>query len=383
MAKADPPPAVSLPFFNVWTLDGVAIPQQPWSVPDRVPINHSTLFSGEGAAGKSLIMLQLCTSTALGRSWLGITPDPGPTLFIDAEDDTNIIHKRLADILHYHACKFIDLKEKLYVTSLIGQDAVLAAPDRSNGKIERTMLFDKLTEMVGDIKPKIITIASSANVFAGNEIDRSQVQQFVGLLTRLAVLASGSVILISHPSLAGINTDTGLSGSTQWHNAVRARFYIKGKKSEEGEPRESLRVIEFRKNNYGPVSDSIDLEYRNGLFVPIDAATADKARRDSINDDVYLRVAKILLDQHHELSFGARSPTYAPKLISGHPASGTCKTKDLEAAQQRLLDAGKIHIVVTGAPTKPKRTIALGPDPEPTARPDTGSDEGEGEDLPW
>jgi hypothetical protein len=31
----------------------------------------------------------------------------------------------------------------------------------------------------GDIKPKMIGIASSANVYAGSEIDRSQVQQFI------------------------------------------------------------------------------------------------------------------------------------------------------------------------------------------------------------
>jgi hypothetical protein len=220
-------------------------------------------------------------------------------------------------------------------------------------------MFHKLTEMVGDIKPKVITIASSANVFAGNEIDRSQVQQFVDLLTRLSILSHGSVILISHPSLTGINTGTGLSGSTQWHNAVRARFYLKGTKSEEGEPHEEHRIIEFHKNNYGLLSESIHLKYKNGLFLPIDTTTADKERREALNDEVYLRVAKILLDQHQELTAGARSSNYAAKLIANHPSHGTCTLKDMEAAQQRFLDVGKIQIAVEVPPCSVKGSLSI------------------------
>ena len=30
-----------------------------------------------------------------GRDWLGTMPEPGPSLFIDAEDDEGVIHRRL------------------------------------------------------------------------------------------------------------------------------------------------------------------------------------------------------------------------------------------------------------------------------------------------
>jgi hypothetical protein len=59
------------------------------------------------------------------------------------------------------------------------------------------------------VKPKMIGIASSANVYAGSEIDRSQVQQFISLLTRLAIVANGTRDLLSYPSLEGIKSDTG------------------------------------------------------------------------------------------------------------------------------------------------------------------------------
>ena len=98
----------------------------------------------------------------------------------------------------------------------------------SGGKIEPSPLYNQLLEAARDIRPKMIGIASSANVFAGNENDRAQVQQFAGLLTGLAIAADGAVQLISHPSLSGISAGTGVSGTTQWHNAVRARSFLKG-----------------------------------------------------------------------------------------------------------------------------------------------------------
>jgi hypothetical protein len=73
-----------------------------------------------------------------------------------------------------------------------------------------------------------------------------------------------------NPSLTGINTDTGLSGTTQWHNAVRARFYMKSVKPEDGEqPDTDLRKVVFKKNNYSAISESIVLRYTNGLFLPL------------------------------------------------------------------------------------------------------------------
>jgi RecA-family ATPase len=83
----------------------------------------------------------------------------------------------------------------LHVLSMFGRDAVLATPTR-NGKIEPTPLYRQLLQAAGDIRPKMIGIASSANVFAGNEIDRTQTQQFIGLLNRIAMLANGAVVLV-------------------------------------------------------------------------------------------------------------------------------------------------------------------------------------------
>ena len=63
---------------------------------------------------------------------------------------------------------------------------------------------------------------------------------------------------------------------------MRARIYLNGVKANEkaGEPTTDMRVLEFRKNNYGPVSSTIVLRYQNGLFLPVDGADADRAERN-------------------------------------------------------------------------------------------------------
>jgi RecA-family ATPase len=360
IAICEATPADGVKLFNIWELDDVDIPIQRWSVPDRIPCGYTTLFSGEGAAGKNLIQLQQCVATALGFNWLGVSPRQGRAVFFDAEDDTTVIHRRLYDILQHYGCRFADLKDKLYISSMIGQDAVLATSNRA-GKIETTAFYDKILEMVGDIKPMTITVASSANVFAGNEIDRSQVQQFVAYLTRLAMIAGGSLVLISHPSLSGIMSNSGLSGSTQWHNAVRARYYIKGLKDEDGEPGGSRRIIQFMKNNYGPISEEIVVEYRNSLFVPANT-TVDEAARAEHADEVYLSILKTLTEQNQgPFSAAKNSSAYAATVISQHPSCRPFQKKDMEAAQQRLLDRNQIHVEDHGSPSRPAKHIVLGP----------------------
>src|SRR5262249_19128955 len=143
-----------------------------WAVPDRYPIGHASLCSGDGGTGKSRTKLHLCVAHVLGREWLGVHPEPGAALFIDAEDDEKEVHRRLGQILDHYGARYADAwSGGLHLVSLVGRDPVLGAPNR-NGRIEPTKLYQKLLQRVGDIKPKMIAIAASADVYAGNEIVR-------------------------------------------------------------------------------------------------------------------------------------------------------------------------------------------------------------------
>ena len=55
----------------------------------------------------------------------------------------------------------------------------------------------------------------------------------------LAVVAGASVTVLCHPSLQGINSGSGISGSTAWHGAFRFRQYLRGVKAVDGEQPDS------------------------------------------------------------------------------------------------------------------------------------------------
>jgi RecA-family ATPase len=353
--------------INVRRWEDLEVPRQEWAVNERIPIGYPTLFSGVGAAGKSLLQLQLSVASVLGREWLNVIARRGPALFIDVEDGENVLHKRLADILNYYNARFADVADELHLVSLLGQDAAIAAFSHRTGRIEPTPLYQQIFEMACDLKPVIIGIASLANVFAGSEIDRAQVQQFAALLTRITIAAKCGLVLISHPSLTGIATKSGISGSTQWHNAFRARYYISAISANENgngeEPKTNQqRKVVFKKNQYGPEADEVVVKYENGLFLPVEGATVDQAARMQQAEEVYLHLLEKFIKQNQDLG-PSKYGNYAPGKIAEHPLAKGFSKADMEAAQQRLIDTDRIHIADVGVRSKPKQVIRLGEKP--------------------
>jgi RecA-family ATPase len=331
--------------------DCIPAPPRQWAVRDRVPIHQVTLFSGEGGSGKSIIELQLCCAHALERDWFGSLPEPGPVIYQGCEDTRDELHRRLESICTRYDAKFSELtKGGLHMFSCVEGDGLLGVPNRS-GQIEPTKLYKQLLEAAKDIKPKHIGIDTSADVFGGNEIDRGQVRQFISLLRKLAIAANGAVVLLSHPSLSGINSGSGISGSTAWHNSVRSRIYL----TSDGD----MRTIEFKKNQYGPLGERVIVRYENGVFIP-DGGVGDVelAILHKLADDAFLELLDTMARQQR--SFGAQKGTnYAPAHLAKLPQAKGHTTKTLGDAMERLLGAERIKLVPNPTKKASKATLVL------------------------
>src|SRR5215831_3958059 len=157
-----------------------------------------------------------------------------------------------------------------------------ARPPARAARWRVTPLYVQLYQAAGDIKPKNISIDTLSRAFAGSEIDRVQVYAFAMHMQALAMVAGGSVTVLSHPSLAGIASGSGISGSTAWHGAFRFRQYLTSVKPGGGEqPDSDLRQLEFKKNQYGPIGETIVLRYQGGLFLPESGLSSlDKLARE-------------------------------------------------------------------------------------------------------
>ena len=258
-----------MPFINLAAWHDAPVPEREWVVRDRVPLAAVTLMSGEGGVGKTILALHLAVATALGRDWLQALPEPGRVLVVCCEDDGDELHRRLDRIIEHCNASFEELSRSMHLLSLAGQDAVLAAPNKS-GLIAPTDMCKRLDKTACDLQPRLIVIDNSADVFAGSENDRAQVRQFVTLLRGMAIRANAGLLLTSHPSLTGISSGTGLSGSTAWNASVRSRLYFKRAVTEKDEePDPDLRVLEVMKANYGPVGETVTVRWKDGLFLPV------------------------------------------------------------------------------------------------------------------
>jgi RecA-family ATPase len=358
----EPHPPEPLQFLDMWAWDHQSIPERKWAIRDRVPLEQAGLFSGEGGTGKSIIELMKNVAHVAGKDWLGSNPELGPAIYIGAEDSADEIHIRLAAITKHYDVTFRELVEGgLHVLPMLGKDATLCAV-RKSGKIEVTGFYRQLCEIAGDIKPKNISIDTLSRAFAGSEIDRVQVYAFAMHMQALAELAQGSVTVLSHPSLQGISSGSGISGSTAWHGAFRFRQYLKGIKSEGEQQDNDLRELEFKKNQYGPRGESIVLRYQRGLFLPEGGTSnLDKLAREAKADELFLNLTQRFAGQGRNISDKQNSPNYAPNALAEDPEAKkhSIRRADFKAAMSRLFSAGKIHIETYGRPSRPYTKLAV------------------------
>jgi RecA-family ATPase len=353
-AKEETTSKLLLPFINIAEWHERPVPERVWTVKDRIPGSNVTLLSGEGSVGKSILSLHLATAVVLGRDWLQSLPEPGPVIVACCEDDTDELWRRLDLIFQHYGAAYTDFKD-LHVSALAGEETLMAVPDR-NGIMQTTKLFGRTREAACDLKPRLIVLDNSADVFGGNENDRAQVRQFIGHLRGMAIAAGAGVLLTSHPSLTGISTGTGLSGSTAWNASVRSRLYFKRATTEKDEePDPDLRVLEVMKANYGPVGETITLRWTNGLFLPVAGiSNLDKLAAERRGEELFLKLLEQFTRQGRNTCEKETARNYAPRMFSEEKEARDAGVKkaDFKIAMSNLFNTGKIQQVPYGSPCR-------------------------------
>jgi RecA-family ATPase len=260
----DAPPLPALRVLNPADWEGKVAPQRLWVVPDYIPNRTVTLLYADGGTGKSYLKLQLAVARALAGEWIGLMPEPGRTLICSTEDDADEVWRRIEGMLPFYGARMADLSD-IRIVDLVGECSLLGA--LANGQVVPTAMYEAISRQAKEFKPGLICLDVLADMFGGNENDRSRVTQFVGLLKGLCREHDCAVLLLAQPSLSGLGTDRGTSGSTSWGNAGRSRLWFKRVQDIEGnELNKNRRVLEGRKSNYGELGGAIELEWERGLF---------------------------------------------------------------------------------------------------------------------
>lgn len=346
-------------FFAASSWKGVPIKSREWAVQDLVPSGTVTLLGGDGGTGKSLLAQQLAFAIATGGRWLGHQTVSGAAMFISAEDDQDELHRRTADIVRAAGVQFLDL-ERLTLRSLAGEDALLAVLDRSSGVLTPTPLYAEIEARIAADKPALIVLDTLADLFPGNENDRAQARQFIGLLRGWAIRHSCAVILLAHPSLSGLSSGSGTSGSTGWNNSVRSRLYLERIVQDTYEANPDARVLRTMKANYGRTGGEITMTWKEGVFVPDAAETGlDRMALDNRAERVFLRLLDEFTKQGRFVK-SAQAQGYAPKVFAASGSAEGLSKLALHKAMERLFAKGEIVEILGGhmSPSKQTKRIA-------------------------
>lgn len=231
--------------------------------------------------------------------------------------------------------------------------ALLATVNRK-GVLTRTPVFDQIDAMIAVSAARLVVIDTLADTYPGNENDRAMVRQFVGMMRGLAIRHRCAVVLLAHPSLTGISTGTGASGSTAWNNSVRSRLYFDRIKDGDHEPDPDARRLKVMKSNYGRTGNEISVAWKGGVFI---------AQIDGGMVDVDARAERIFLAMIGQLAGQGRylNELHAPKTIADMPGSDGMTKRKLKDAMERLFTSGQIRKREIIENRRPRSVIVIAP----------------------
>jgi RecA-family ATPase len=317
--------------FTPVTWHGRQTPRRRWCVEGFIPLGNVTMLNGDGGLGKTLLAMQLQAAGALSLPWLGLPLEPIKSLGVYCEDDADELHRRMADIAaHYR--RDLDALNDVHPASRVGEENLLVHFDK-NDVAHPTALYQELAIQAADLDVRLIVLDSLHDLFGGNEIIRTHARQFIGLLRKLALGINGAVLLCAHPSVAGMNSGTGTSGSTGWNNAVRSRLYLTRPKDDDDND-DNGRVLKTVKSNYGPLGNDLEVTWRDGVFVRNIVDTSDPYGQAEL---MFLECLDKSAREGRHVSASPNSPSFAPKSFVRMP-----QAKALTKARSLLVSTGKL-----------------------------------------
>lgn len=234
-------------------------------VPDWLPCQYATLLAGHGGIGKSGIALNLAVCIANGLLFFGVPVEQRRVLYLSCEDRENVLHWRLARICDYLGIELASLSGSLFLQDLVGEDVILWERDPQTG-MTTTPAFLRLRDAMAATGAEVLIVDGVSDVFGGSENARGDVKRFVNALLSL-VPENGALLLLGHvakPAASGPMTSEGYSGSTAWHNSVRARWYLAPEieDNDDGRPtRTGKLTLELQKSNLGPTSAAMQFAW--------------------------------------------------------------------------------------------------------------------------
>jgi len=343
-----------------------------------IPIPYVTMLAGQGAIGKTLLLLQLALACSTSTQWLGGWVKGGPAIVYSAEEPLRELHTRVDEIceaehLHLNQLDGLEIADLSRVP-----DASLTRYDPKTGLWLLTDRYWALDALAEKMKPVLIGIDNRSMIVTGNENDRVGANFTVRNLGMIGERHGCAVMLLSHPSMTGISQGSGTSGSTGWQTAPRSFLYFRRPKEDGGgtdsyrgddpgvpeigdhSADDGARELINNKANYTRMDTKVNVKWEFYRFVctdpPLDQPR-EEIGKDSKAERKFMELLHWHTKQGMEVSASPGSPSYGPKLFDRHQGRDGINMRWFERAYRSLLDKGRVRIVMTGKGVRQKQCI--------------------------
>jgi RecA-family ATPase len=340
LAAADAPTSI----FSIIDLGGWIgrdPPVREWVVQDWIPSHQTTLLTGSGGVGKSLLAQQMATCVALGLPFMGVPTQRRPSLYLTTEDDSDELWRRQSAICASLGVSLQMLVGQLHLSSIMGADQIAFARFDIDGRMTTSTLWGAIGSEAERRHIGFLAFDNASDVMSGDHNDLSQVAAFVNLQTGLALKQDGAVLLLHHPNKAG---DDWL-GSVAWHNKVRSRMILK---RDDNDP--DARVLSNPKANYAASGSELAFRWVSGAFMsdadipPNRLAQLAETSRGTAENAAFLECLRERERQGEGRGVGpSPGPNYAPKQFEGMTQARGLKADALKRAMDRLFAIGSIE----------------------------------------
>jgi len=257
--------------------DILNIERREWLIPQWLPANTVTMFTGEGGAGKSWLTLQAVCQVVCGFRDAYLDPDfekvadvttHRNVIFATYEDEPAEIKRRLhqlANGMPWIADSMETIKRHLHIVDMRGIGSVWGPGIGKNIANTGDLLAagEDLREICESKQAKLLVMDPLSGAFGSNENDRTAVYDFVSSFRGWGDTAKCAMLVIGHLPKSQEGKAAGFSGSTAWEASARSMWMLSKKSFTEGEKNDKETkhywALEHTKSNYAPLQSMIPL----------------------------------------------------------------------------------------------------------------------------
>lgn len=259
----------------------IKVVQREWLIPNWLPANTATLFTGDGGVGKSWLTLQAVCQIACGYRNAFLDPSfeipseaddsvvPCHVVFATYEDEPAEIKRRLQALacgMDWIADSMETLKQHLHIVDLRGIGSVWGPGMGKHIALTGDLLTagEDLREICEAKAARLLVMDPLSGAFGSNENDRTAVYDFVSSFRGWGDTAKCALLIIGHLPKGAEGRAAGFSGSTAWEASARSMWKLSKKvekpdKDGEDDEEKAYWALEHTKGNYAPLQPEIFL----------------------------------------------------------------------------------------------------------------------------